>query len=255
MARGNSLLAVFLVAIVCTAQANIQATGTWKGLDDLKKSMASRPEERSILGHEGHEEDESPPPMEDPSPKYFQLSPEVKDADTSVSALLGDGRTVDQGGEITCELVAALGFCFADSIIPALCPKSCMDAGMMDTSAFCNGDNDELFRQYVNLLAPAMPTADLTCAAVAPGGGLTTVIYPSSDQYHACAEPAIASFCAETCKTNCWSFPPLRTVDVYLPGCHPTDLDFNPSFKVAKDAQRLMYNTMSDDSRVKQCPP
>ena len=95
-------------------------------------------------------------------------------------------------------------------------------------AAFCNGDNDELFRQYVNLLAPAMPTADLTCAAVAPGGGLTTVIYPSSDQYHACAEPAIASFCAETCKTNCWSFPPLRAVDVYLPGCHPTDLDFNP---------------------------
>lgn len=240
MARGTPLLAVLLVASVCIVHADIIASGKWKGLDDLKKSFTAtkRAEERSMMEHE-----EGP---EDTSPKYFKMTPPVMDADASVGALLGDPDN------IPCSMIAELGFCGFDPFW-AVCPKSC---GYPE--GYCEGDKDDIYRSYMQALAPDFDMQDFTCKDVAPRGRMAEPLkYPNGDSVQPCADGAIAMLCAETCKTNCWSLPPLRQTKVYLPGCHlnPAVTAFDDSMLIAKDAQRLMYNVVSDPSREKQCPP
>lgn len=255
MARGTSLQALLLVVSVCTARAAIHATGSYKGMEDLKKKSSERPEARSMLGHMGHDDDDDhheEMEMEDPSPKYFKMSPPVMDADYSAGAVWGDPDN------ISCETVASLGLC-ATSPYSAICPKSCMEPGSMPED-YCTGDKDALFREYIQLLVPATNFSEVypegvTCPDVAPGGKLDDVItYFNMAQNFACADPAIALLCADTCKTNCWSFPPLKTTKVYLPGCSDSTHE-KPGMLISKDAQRMMYKTVSDTSREKQCPP
>merc|ERR1719183_277996 len=108
----------------------------------------------------------------------------------------------------------------------------------------------------MNFLMPMWEDApeDLTCSAVAPGGSLDNMqlMHPNGDMFYPCTDPAIALLCAETCKTNCWSFPPLRTTKVFLPACQGTMPDMEPPLQIAKDAQRLMYSTVTDPTKTKQ---
>lgn len=201
-----------------------------------------------MLGHEGHEEETPPPEMEDPSPKYFKMTPPVMDADYSLGALFGDPEGV------SCAMVAPFGFC-DEPVIKSICQKTCGSPG----DDYCHDDNDEMMMAYFSsLFGPGqLDLSDTTCKDLAPGGKRDKIInYPNGEQNFPCTDPALALLCPETCKTNCWSFPPLRATQVYLPGCHSTEGTASPtSMLIAKDAQRLMHKTVTDSSRVNQCPP
>lgn len=228
-----------LVVSACVAEANYKAAKGSLTLENASAEQHKGVKRRSVMGHESGPGG-SMDPYSEPVPK-----PPVMDSEVSVVALFGGDSTV------TCELVAAGGFCFLqnfETLFEAVCPLSCNYTG-----EWCEGNKDDMFQAYLGSLWPAdSPEMGLVmnmgCEAIPM---LPDIGMPSGSAiqiFRMCDEPTVATTCAATCNTNCWAFPPAKRTSVFLPSCQQT-------LQVPDAAHRLMRNTYANLDQPSVCPP